>query len=52
MISEIPNPNTPKLHHPDFLVGYKLKDVSPPFPSMHSYIVFLGASRVEKLFYY
>ena len=44
MFSEVPNPKTPKLHQPDFVVHYKRKDIAPPFPSMHSYMVFLGAS--------
>ena len=48
MFSEVPNPKTPKLHHPDFIIDYKLKDIAPPFPSMHSYMVFLGASRSGK----
>ena len=48
MFTETPNPKTPKLQHPEFFVDYKLKDVSPPFPSLHSYIVFLGASRSGK----
>ena len=48
MFTEIQNPKTPKLQHPNFLVDYKLKDKSPPFPNMHSYIVFLGASRSGK----
>ena len=48
MFTEVPNPKTPKLHHLDFLVDYKLKDIAPPFPSIHSYMVFLGASRSGK----
>ena len=48
MFTEVQNPKTPKLQHPNFLVDYKLKDISPPFPNMHSYIVFLGASRSGK----
>ena len=48
MFTEIQNPKTPKLQHPNFLVDYKLKDISPPFLSMHSYMVFLGAGRSGK----
>ena len=45
MFSVEQNPKAPKLQHPSFVVDHKLKEVSPPFPSVHSYVVFSAASK-------
>ena len=42
------NIKAPKLQHPTFTVDHKLKEVSPPFPSVHSYVDFSAASRSGK----
>ena len=41
MFSVEQNPKAPKLIHPTFTVDHKLKEISPPFPSVHSYMVFV-----------
>ena len=48
MFSVEQNPKAPKLQHPTFTVDHKLKEISPPFPSVHSYMVFSAASRSGK----
>ena len=48
MFSVEQNPKAPKLQHPTLTVDHKLKDVSPPFPKVHSYVVFSAASRSGK----
>jgi len=48
MFSVEQNLKAPKLQHPVFTVDHKLKEVAPPFPSVHSYMVFCAASRSGK----
>ena len=48
MFSVEQNIKAPKLQHPTFTVDHKLKEISPPFPSVHSYMVFCAASRSGK----
>ena len=48
MFSVEQNPRAPKLIHPTFTVDHKLKEIAPPFPSVHSYLVFCAANRSEK----
>ena len=45
---EIKNENAPKLKAPHFIIDHKFKEVAPPFPSIHSYLVFVGKSRSGK----
>ena len=45
---EIENKDPPKLKNPHFIVDYAFKDVAKPFPSVASYMVFVGKSRSGK----
>ena len=45
---EIPNNQAPKLKTPHFIVDHEFKHVEKPFPSVASYIVFVGKSRSGK----
>ena len=45
---EIINTNAPKLKTPHFVIDHKVKDVEKPFPSVASYIVYVGKSRSGK----
>ena len=47
--NEIENNNAPKLlKNPHFIVDYEFKHVEKPFPSVASYLVFVGKSRSGK----
>ena len=48
MFSVEQNTKALKLQLPAFTVDRKLKEISPPFPSVHSYTVFCAASRPGK----
>ena len=48
MFSVEQSTKAPKLQHPTFTVDHKLKDVSPPFPNVHSYVFFLHHHAQEK----
>ena len=48
IFEEIINEKSPKLKIPEFNVDKKLREVMPPFPSLHSYIVFCGKSLSGK----
>ena len=43
--NEIQNTQAPKLKTPHFVVDHECKRVEKPFPSVASYIVFVGKSR-------
>ena len=45
---EIQNEQAPKLKTPHFIVDHEFKNVEKPFPSVASYMVFLGKSRSGK----
>ena len=45
---EIINKNAPKLKTPHFVIDHEVKDVEKPFPSVASYIVYVGKSRSGK----
>ena len=45
---EIPNDQAPKLKTPHFIVNHKFKHVENSFPSVASYICFVGKSRCGK----
>ena len=47
-IAEIENKDPPKLKNPHFIVDYTFRDLANPFPSVASYIVFVGKSRSGK----
>ena len=46
--SEIVNSQAPRLKNPHFIVDHNIKDVEKPFPSVASYMVFVGKSRSGK----
>ena len=46
--SEIVNTQAPKLKNPHFIVDHNIKNVEKPFPSVASYMVFVGKSRSGK----
>ena len=46
--TEIENIDPPRLKNPHFIVDYAFKDVAKPFPSVASYMVFVGKSRSGK----
>ena len=46
--SEIVNAQAPKLKNPHFIVDHNIKNVEKPFPSVASYMVFVGKSRSGK----
>lgn len=49
MIEEIPNPEAIKLKPPTFVCDKPLSELIPrPFPNLHSFVVFTGASRSGK----
>ena len=45
---EIHNDKAPKLKTPHFVVDHKFKKVEKPFPSVASYMCFVGKSRSGK----
>ena len=45
---EIINMNAPKLKTPHFVIDHEVKDVEKPFPSVASYIIYVGKSRSGK----
>ena len=45
---EIHNDQAPKLKTPHFVVNHKFKHVEKPFPSVASYMVFVGKNRSGK----
>ena len=45
---EIINNQAPKLKNPSFIVDHNVKNVEKPFPSVASYMVFVGKSRSGK----
>ena len=45
---EIRNDQSPKLKTPHFVVDHEFKHAEKPFPSVASYIVFVGRSRSGK----
>ena len=45
---EIINESAPHLTMPHFIINHNLKLVEKPFPSVASYIVFVGKSRSGK----
>ena len=46
--NEIQNTQAPKLKTPHFVVDHEFKNVEKPFPSVASYMVFVGKSRSGK----
>ena len=47
-ITEIENDEKVRLTVPQFIVDYEFKHIPKPFPSVSSYMVFVGASRSGK----
>ena len=47
-ITEIENEEKVRLTVPQFIVDYEFKHIPKPFPSVSSYMVFVGASRSGK----
>ena len=45
--TEIENIYPPRLKNPHFIVNYAFKDVAKPFPSVASYMVFVGQVKVH-----
>ena len=48
MSNKIQKPQNYNIQHPTITAAHKLKEVSPPFPSIYSCIVFYAASRSGK----
>ena len=48
LFKEIINTDAPKLKAPHFIIDHEVKDVEKPFPSVASYVVYLGKSRSGK----
>ena len=46
--AEIINASAPQLKVPNFIIDHNIKHVEKPFPSVASYIVFVGKSRSGK----
>ena len=46
--TEIINTHAPKLKTPHFIIDHEFKNIEKPFPSVASYIVFVGKSRSGK----
>ena len=48
LFKEIINKDAPRLKTPHFIIDHEVKHVEKPFPSVASYLVFLGKSRSGK----
>ena len=48
MITEIPAQKIPRLKLPEYIIDNKLGDITPPFPSYYSLVMFVGKSKSGK----
>ena len=48
MITEIPAQKIPKLKLPEYVIYNKLGNITPPWPSYHSFLMFVGKSKSGK----